>query len=128
VETGSDDGVESTIRLRAAWSGGRSFKRFAGHWRRYYSCPSVGASCRTLSAESTRHDDDFSYRAAWVVPALTYYQSAYVDVRIAVIIGIGFFFGAFLGAKVATKVPNTVMKKVFGVALLLVAVYLLLSK
>jgi uncharacterized membrane protein YfcA len=63
-----------------------------------------------------------------LLAAVTYYQSGYADVRIAVILGIGFFFGAFLGAKVATKVPNTIMKKVFGVALLLVAVYLLLSK
>jgi hypothetical protein len=35
---------------------------------------------------------------------------------------IGFFFGAFLEAKVATNVPNIVLKKVFGVALLLIAV------
>jgi uncharacterized membrane protein YfcA len=43
-----------------------------------------------------------------------------------VFVGIGFFFGAFLGAKVAT--PNIVLKKVFGVALLLIAVYWLLCK
>jgi hypothetical protein len=48
--------------------------------------------------------------------------------KIAAILGIGFFFGAFLGAKVATNVPNVVLQKVFGVALLVVAVYLLLSK
>jgi len=63
-----------------------------------------------------------------LLATLTYYQSGYADVRIAVTLGIGFFFGAFLGAKVATNVPNIVLKKVFGVALLLVALYLLLSK
>jgi hypothetical protein len=63
-----------------------------------------------------------------LLAALTYYQSGYADLKIAAILGIGFFFGAFLGAKVATNVPNVVLQKVFGVALLLVAVYLLLSK
>jgi uncharacterized membrane protein YfcA len=63
-----------------------------------------------------------------LLAALTYYQSGYADLKIAAILGIGFFFGAFLGAKVATNVPNGVLQKVFGVALLVVAVYLLLSK
>lgn len=63
-----------------------------------------------------------------LLAALTYYQSGYADLRIAAILGIGFFFGAFLGAKVATNVPNVVLQKVFGVALLVVAAYLLLSK
>jgi len=63
-----------------------------------------------------------------LLAALTYYQSGYADLKIAAILGIGFFFGAFLGAKIATNIPNVVLQKVFGVALLLVAVYLLLSK
>lgn len=63
-----------------------------------------------------------------LLAALTYYQSGYADLKIAAILGIGFFFGAFLGAKVAVSVPNGVLQKVFGVALLVVAVYLLLSK
>ena len=63
-----------------------------------------------------------------LLAALTYYQSGYADLKIAAILGIGFFFGAFLGAKVATSIPNAVLEKVFGVALLVVAVYLLLSK
>jgi uncharacterized membrane protein YfcA len=62
-----------------------------------------------------------------LLAALTYYQSGYVDLKIAAILGIGFFFGAFFGAKVATNVPNIILKKVFGVALLLAAVYLLLK-
>jgi len=63
-----------------------------------------------------------------LLAALTYYQSGYADLKIAAILGIGYFFGAFLGAKVATNIPNVVLQKVFGVALLVVAVYLLLSK
>ena len=62
-----------------------------------------------------------------LLAALTYYQSGNADVAIAVFVGIGFFFGAFLGAKVATRVPNVLLKRVFGVALLLIAVYWLLK-
>lgn len=63
-----------------------------------------------------------------LLAALTYYQSGYADLKIAAILGIGFFFGAFLGAKVATSIPNIVLQKIFGIALLVVAVYLLVSK
>ena len=62
-----------------------------------------------------------------LLAALTYYQSGYADLKIAAILGIGFFFGAFFGAKIATSVPNIVLEKVFGVALLLVALKFLLS-
>ena len=62
-----------------------------------------------------------------LLAALTYYQSGYVDLKIAAILGVGFFFGAFFGAKIATSIPNVVLEKVFGIALLLVAVKMLLS-
>ena len=63
-----------------------------------------------------------------LLAAITYYQSGYADLKIAAILGIGFFFGAFLGAKIATNVPNVLLQKIFGVALLAVAIYLLLVK
>lgn len=63
-----------------------------------------------------------------LLAALTYYQSGYADLKIAAILGIGFFFGAFLGAKIATNVPSVVLERIFGVALLLVALKMLLSK
>ncbi|MGZ4863554.1 MAG: TSUP family transporter [Halobacteriota archaeon] len=63
-----------------------------------------------------------------LLAALTYYQSGYADLKIAAFLGIGFFFGAFLGAKVATSIPDVVLEKIFGVALLLVALKMLLGK
>ena len=63
-----------------------------------------------------------------LLAAITYYQSGLADLKIAAILGVGFFFGAFFGAKIATNVPNAVLEKIFGVALLLVALKLLLSK
>ncbi|HYB58854.1 MAG TPA: TSUP family transporter [Candidatus Acidoferrales bacterium] len=63
-----------------------------------------------------------------LLAALTYYQSGYADLKIAAILGIGFFFGAFFGAKIATNVPSVVLERIFGVALLLVALKMLVSK
>jgi uncharacterized membrane protein YfcA len=54
--------------------------------------------------------------AAW-----TYWKLGYVDLKVAGLICIGFFLGGYLGAKVATFLPNTVLEKVFGIALLLIA-------
>ena len=61
--------------------------------------------------------------AAW-----TYYQSGNADLRLAALLGVGFFFGAFVGARIATSLPNAVLQKIFGVALLLIAIWLLARK
>ena len=62
-----------------------------------------------------------------LLAALTYYQSGNANLTIALFLGIGFFFGAFFGAKVATNVSNVILKRVFGAALLLIAIYMLLK-
>jgi hypothetical protein len=61
--------------------------------------------------------------AAWM-----YYQQGYVDVKIAAVICFGFFFGSFLGAKVATGLSNIMLERIFGVALLLIALKMIFVK
>jgi len=61
--------------------------------------------------------------AAWM-----YYQQGYVDVKIAALICLGFFFGSFLGAKVATGLSNIMLERIFGVALLLIALKMIFVK
>jgi uncharacterized protein len=63
-----------------------------------------------------------------LLAALTYYRQGYVDLRIAALIIVGFFFGALVGAKVATSLSNAVLQKMFGVLLLAVAAKMLLGK
>jgi uncharacterized protein len=63
------------------------------------------------------------FLAAW-----TYYKQGYVNLQIAAFICLGFFFGGLLGAKFATKLSNVVLEKVFGVALLLIALKMIFSK
>ena len=61
--------------------------------------------------------------AAW-----TYYKQGYVDLRVASLICVGFFLGGLAGAKIATSLSNAVLEKVFGVALLVVALKMIFSK
>jgi uncharacterized membrane protein YfcA len=61
--------------------------------------------------------------AAW-----TYYRHGYVDMKIAALICLGFFIGGLLGAKLATLINAALLKKLFGVALLLAALKMILTK
>jgi uncharacterized membrane protein YfcA len=61
--------------------------------------------------------------AAWV-----YYQQGYVDLKIAAFVCLGFLIGGFFGAKLATALPTAILQKVFGVALLLTAIYMIIRK
>jgi uncharacterized membrane protein YfcA len=61
--------------------------------------------------------------AAWV-----YYKQGYVDLKIAAFVCLGFLIGGLFGAKLATALPTVILQKVFGVALLLTAIYMIFRK
>jgi uncharacterized membrane protein YfcA len=61
--------------------------------------------------------------AAW-----TYYKQGYVDIKIAVLICLGFFFGGLIGAKCAASINPLLLKRLFGVALLIAALKMILAK
>lgn len=61
--------------------------------------------------------------AAW-----TYFQQGAVDIRIAALIGVGFFLGGLIGAKLAIGIPNFWLEKAFGGVFLLIALKMLISK
>ena len=63
-----------------------------------------------------------------ILAALMYYKQGYVDIKIAALICLGFFFGSFLGAKVATGLSNIVLERIFGVVLLLIALKMIFLK
>ena len=63
-----------------------------------------------------------------LLSAWTYYKQGYVDLRVASLICVGFFLGGLAGAKIATSLSNAVLEKVFGVALLVVALKMIFSK
>ena len=61
--------------------------------------------------------------AAW-----TYWKQGCVDIKIAVLICLGFFFGGLLGARLAVSIDAALLKRLFGVALLITALKMILSK
>ncbi len=56
-----------------------------------------------------------------ILAAWTYYQQGYVNFKVAALICFGFVLGGLLGAKIAVDLPSEVLEKVFGIALLLIA-------
>ena len=61
--------------------------------------------------------------AAW-----TYYKQGFVDFKIAAFVCIGFFVGGLLGAKFAIQIPDQILRKMFGVLLLLVSLKMIMTK
>jgi len=52
--------------------------------------------------------------AAW-----TYFKSGHVDIKVAALICIGFFIGGLIGAKIAISIPQDILRKIFGLLLLI---------
>ena len=60
--------------------------------------------------------------AAWV-----YYRQGHVNLPVAGLICLGFVLGGFLGAKFAVGLPEFILRKIFGVFLLLIAGYMIIK-
>jgi uncharacterized protein len=63
-----------------------------------------------------------------LLAAMEYYRKGYVNLGVAGLVCIGFFVGALLGARVAVSLPNVLLERVFGVALLLISIKMILAK
>ena len=59
---------------------------------------------------------------------IAYYQRGFVDVRIAILLCIGFVLGSIFGARLALSVPQDALKRVFGAFLLLISLKMLVGK
>ena len=61
--------------------------------------------------------------AAW-----TYYSRGYVNIKVAALMCASFFIGGFVGAKFASAIPDIMLKRIFGIALMLVSVKMIFGK
>ena len=61
--------------------------------------------------------------AAW-----TYYKHNYVDLKIAGLICLGFFIGGLIGAKLAINIPDQVLRRMFGIFLMLISLRMIFFK
>ena len=81
----------------------------------------------------TQHQAQGTTLAMMVPPigllaALTYYRQGHVNLEMAAFMAAGFFVGGLLGARMAVGLSNAVLEKVFGVALLLISVKMIIGK
>jgi uncharacterized membrane protein YfcA len=63
-----------------------------------------------------------------LMAAYQYYKAGHVNLTYALIIAGAFFVGGYFGAKYAVKMPQDLLKKIFGVFLILVALKTIFGK
>ena len=60
--------------------------------------------------------------------AYNYYKAGQVNIWYAVIIAVSFLIGGYFGSKIALNLPEAMMKKIFGIFLLLIALNLIFGR
>lgn len=63
-----------------------------------------------------------------IIAAYNYYKEGQVNIKFALILAAAFIVGSYFGSKIALKIQPDVLKKMFGILLLLVAAKMLFSK
>jgi uncharacterized protein len=63
-----------------------------------------------------------------IIAAYNYYKAGHVNIQFAIVLAVFFLVGSYFGSKLALTLPQALLKKIFGVLLLLVAAKMLLSK
>lgn len=58
---------------------------------------------------------------AGIFAVINYYKKGYIDVNVVMLLFVGFLVGGWLGSKISLSVSEATLKKIFGVALLLIA-------
>lgn len=81
----------------------------------------------------SQHQAQGTILAAMIPPigllaAMRYYQAGHVNIQAAVLIAIGFLIGGYFGARIVEFIPEVVLKKAFGVFLLLIAMRMIFFK
>lgn len=63
-----------------------------------------------------------------ILAALTYYRAGHVDLKAAALLCAGFVFGGLIGARGAVYLSTPVLEKLFGAALLVVALKMIFAR
>ncbi len=81
----------------------------------------------------TQHKAQGTILAAFLPPVallafLRYYQTGNVDLRVAAFVALGIFIGGYFGAGLSLSLSEVVLKRIFGIFLLVVASQLILGR
>ena len=89
--------------------------------------------CLVFLFDFSQHQAQGTTLAAMIPPigllaAWNYYAQGHVKILPAVLIALGFFFGGYIGSLFVGRVPAFMLKKLFGVFLLLCSLKLIFFK
>lgn len=63
-----------------------------------------------------------------ILAALNYYKEGFVKYEYALVIALAFVLGGYFGSKLAISLPEQIVRRVFGLVMLIGAIKLLVSK
>ena len=58
---------------------------------------------------------------AGIFAVMNYYKKGYIDMKVVIILFIGFLIGGFLGSKLSLNLPQATLKKIFAIVLIFIA-------
>lgn len=62
---------------------------------------------------------------AGIFAVINYYKKGFIDVKVVLLLFAGFLVGGYIGSQISLNISETMLKKVFAVALVLIAVKVL---
>lgn len=62
-----------------------------------------------------------------ILGVINYYKQGYVDFKYAGLIAIGFLAGSYLGSKFSLSLPQDLVKKIFAIIMIILAIRMLLT-
>ncbi len=60
-----------------------------------------------------------------ILAVMQYYQKGFIDVKVVLIVSLGFLIGGWFGSKMAVSLPVATIKKIFAIFMLLTALKML---
>ena len=63
-----------------------------------------------------------------ILSAMNYYKGGYVDIKVALIMLIAFFVGSYFGSYISVQLSAKIVKRLFGVLMLVAAIKMIIGK
>ncbi len=63
-----------------------------------------------------------------ILAVMQYYKGGYVDFKVAFILMLLFVIGAYLGSIISVNIPDKMLRKIFGIFMLLVSIKMIIGK
>ena len=64
----------------------------------------------------------------FILGVMQYYYAGNIKIKMAIFIAIGFIVGAYLGAQYVQNIPSSVLKKAFGIFMIIIGIKMVFLK